>query len=798
MDLTSTPPGYPGLAPTWTSSAKAGVGTAIANPSRVWFTISHGILNEIYFPSLDQANTRDFGFIVTDGKEFFSEEKRHTAHCIEPLGEGVAGYRLVNTCCQNRYRITKIIITDPQRDVLVQKIKFEPLQGNVADYHLYALLAPHLDNQGSGNNGWLGDYKGVPMLFAQYNDTALALACSVPWLGRSCGYVGASDGWQDLQKHKKLTQYYPEVKDGNIALVAEVDWKRSEGECVIVLGLGSDHYEAGQEARASLLFDFDEMMQAYISQWKQFQNQCRCRNLGSHKKDAFNLYRVSTAVLETHKGKKFEGGIIASLSIPWGDARQDKNIGGYHLVWARDQVEAATAFLAAGNVEDARDTLFYLMCTQEADGHWPQNMWLNGKSFWHGIQMDETAFVILLADLLRRYRGLGDLEIWPMIRQAAQFIIFSGPATMQDRWERNTGFSPFTLATEVAALLAAADFAEEVGEDHAAEYLRQIADIWNTNIEQWTYAANTSIAQEMEVDGYYVWISSPKVVELNSIHDDVIPIKNLTDGEKEFRTVDVVSPDFLGLVHFGLRAANDPRIVNTIKVVDHFLKTETATGPVWHRYRYDGYGEHDDGSPYDGSGKGRGWPLLTGERAHYEIAAKNFKEVEHLLKVMSAQTSPGGFFPEQIWDGPDIPERELFNGHPSGSAMPLVWAHAEYIKLLRSIRERKVFDMPPQPVKRYQIDKVISPFFQWRFDHACAFLPAGKILKIELKAQAKVCWTVDAWNTVDETSTRDSGFNIHFVDLPTEKLEVGGEIEFTFYWLRSDRWEGKNFKIQVR
>lgn len=108
-------PGQPGLAPRWTSSSKSGVGTPVNTQSRLWFTVSHGIINEIYYPNVDRANTRDFGLLVTDGSAFFSEEKRDTEHKIEPLAQGVPGYRLTNTCKQGRYRIIKTIVIDSDR-----------------------------------------------------------------------------------------------------------------------------------------------------------------------------------------------------------------------------------------------------------------------------------------------------------------------------------------------------------------------------------------------------------------------------------------------------------------------------------------------------------------------------------------------------------------------------------------------------------------------------------------------------------------------------------------------------------
>ena len=797
MDIENqtTAPGAPGGKSRWTSSAKCGVGTSVNAQSQIWFTLSHGIVNEVYYPRLDQANTRDLGLIVTDGKDFFSEEKRHTNSVSRIIKPGVPAYQFTNTCNHKRYRITKTIFTDPRRPCLLQRVRFEALSGDLKDYQLFALLAPHLANQGAGNDGWLGDYKGFPMLFAQRDGTALALACSIPWRAGSCGFVGTSDGWQDLQANKRLTQHFGKASNGNIALTGEIDLAAAKGEFVLALAFGRDPDEASQHTRASLLEPFEELKKEFDDGWEQFQN--GCTNLSMAAEGEPDFYRTSTAVMKIHLSKHFVGGAIASLSIPWGFSKGDNDLGGYHLVWPRDQVESAGALLACGDVAGARDILRYLLPTQEADGHWPQNMWLDGSSYWKGVQLDEAAFPILLADALRRAKALDGIQAWPEIRRAVTYIVRNGPVTLQDRWEEDGGYSPFTLAVVIAGLLAAADFADEAKEKNVATYLRETADAWNSQIDRWTYVTATPLAKKLNVDGYYVRIAPPDSADAASPSQGFVPIKNRPISDPKMTMSQVISPDALALVRFGLRAADDPKIVNTVKAIDEMLKTESATGPLWHRYNDDGYGEHEDGSPFDGTGIGRGWPLLGGERAHYELAAGRSKEADRLRKVMEAQAGPGRFFPEQVWDAADIPSRELFNGRPSGSAMPLVWAHAEYIKLVRSLRDGHVFDLPPQTVKRYLTEKTVSSRVIWRFHHKIRSLPAGKTLRIETLASAIIHWSADEWKTVQDVKTRDIGLGIHFVDLLTQSLPEGKQIKFTFYWPEADRWEGSDFTVCV-
>jgi glucoamylase len=794
-------PGWPGIPPRWTSSAKSGMGTALNRSSRVWFTLSHGIFDEIYYPRLDQACTRDMGHIVTDGIDFFSEEKRQTQQQVKKLAKGVPAYQVINTCMDGRYRIQKEIITDPHRDVVLQYTQFMPLKGTLGNYHLYVLLAPHLGNRGTGNNAWIGEYKGVPMLFADRDGDALALACSVPWLKRSTGFVGVSDGWQDLSRHKMLTWSYDRAENGNVALTGEVDLLKSEGNFVIALGFGLNHAEAGQRVLASLSDGFEIARSVYIREWQDWQNTLLPLALDGDESDERNLYNISMAVMRTHESKRFPGGLIASLSIPWGFAKGDDDLGGYHLAWPRDLVESAGGLLAAGAHTDARRVLYYLQVTQEADGHWPQNMWLDGRPYWEGIQMDETAFPILLVDLTYREHALlpNDLtRLWPMVRRAAGFLVCNGPVTPQDRWEEDPGYSPFTLAVEIAALLAAADLADLNQESATAAYLRETADAWNASMERWIYVNHTDLAHKIGVDGYYVRVAPPEIAEAPSPAGGYVPIKNRPPGQSSAPAAQIVSPDALALVRFGLRAADDPRIVNTVKVIDAVLKVETPFGPAWHRYNEDGYGEHEDGSPFDGTGIGRAWPLLTGERAHYELAANHQEEALCLLHTMEAFANDGGLIPEQIWDTSNIPESELYFGKPSGSAMPLVWAHAEYVKLCRSLRDKRVFDMPPQTVHRYIVEQRGSPYAIWRFNHKCQTISTGKTLRVEVLAPALIHWSLDGWQTNHDTGTRETSLGIHVADLPTSKIPGGTTLVFTLYWPLEDRWESLEQTVLVK
>jgi glucoamylase len=681
---------------------------------------------------------------------------------------------------------------------VLQRIRFTPLEGTIDDHHLHVLAAPHLGNRGAGNTAWVGEVKGVPMLLARRHGYALALACSSPWLARSVGFVGSSDGWKDLVLHNRMEWLHPRAENGNVALCGEVDIRGCGGAFVLSVGFGASPAEAGHHALASLQGGFDEALAAYVQEWLSWQESLL--DLEPHEAGRRNLYRVSTAVLGTHEARDFPGGAIASLSIPWGFSKGDEELGGYHLVWPRDLVETAGGLLAAGARRDACRVLAYLRATQEADGHWPQNMWLDGTPYWGGVQMDETAFPILLVDLAKRERALGADDVaqfWPMVRRAAGYLVRNGPVTQQDRWEEDPGYSPFTLAVEIAGLLAAADLAELNHERPIATYLRETADCWNSSIERWIYVSDTEFARQAGVEGHYVRVTPDDMESTDAARHARVSVKNRAPECGTMLAAQMVSPDALALVRFGLRAADDVRILNTVKVIDAHLRVDTPAGPVWRRYNGDGYGEHADGSPFDGSGVGRPWPLLTGERAHYELAAGRRDEALRLSRVLGALANEGGLLPEQVWDAPDLPEKQLFFGRPAGSAMPLAWAHAEYIKLQRSLRDGRVFDTPPQTVERYVNGRLGSAIHPWRFNHKCRTLPVGRTLRVEVLAPAVVRWTPDGWRTAHDAATRDVGLGVHLVDLPTEALPAGAAVDFTFRWTEVDRWEGTDFRVAL-
>ncbi len=797
--MTNNAPGGPGIEARWTSSAKDGVGSVLSPNSRVWFTVSHGILNEIYYPRVDQACTRDCGLIITDGETMW-DEKRDLDHHVELMDRLVPAYNLTNTAPDGSFRIIKKIVTDPKRDVVLQRIKFEDLKPELGrNFKLYALLAPHLVNKGADNTGWRGDYKGIPMLFATGGSSALAFAPSVPWRRMSVGYVGTSDGYQDIAHHKQMTCEYERATLGNIAMTGEIDLESCDGEFTLAIGFGRVPEEAGHRTRASLHDGFYMAFDAYAESWRKWHKELEVLDRTDNSV-TLDPYRVSASVIRAHEATAFTGGYIASLAIPWGFSKGDDDLGGYHLVWPRDLCETAGALAAMGAKDEVRNVLLYLQTVQEFDGHWPQNMWLDGSPYWSGLQMDECAFPILILDMAHRHKMLkpGDLEDFlPMALKAASFVARFGPVTGQDRWEEDAGYSPFTLAVEIAALVAAADLFQQCGYEREAQYVLETADTWNDQIERWTYASGTELAKSLKIDGYYVRISPVDESDAESPVDGFVAIKNRPPEDYNQRASMIISPDALALVRFGLRGADDQRIKDTITAIDHLLKVDLPQGPGWRRYNLDGYGEHADGGAFNGTGIGRVWPLLSGERGHYEVMAGNMKNAQEMLEMMEKSANSGALLSEQVWDSDDIPDKELIRGRPTGSAMPLVWAHGEYVKLLRSIRDGKVFDLPPQTEERYIKQKTVGTYFQWRFNNKPSSFPKGKKLRIEALAPCRVHWTTDRWSTQKEAESHDTGLGVYVADLDTADLPSGAVVTITFFWPEVDKWEGTDFGVRV-
>jgi glucoamylase len=774
-------PGAPGSEPRWTGGYKDGVGTAISSASPVWFSISHGILNEVYFPRLDTAAMRDGQLLVTDRKGGFWEEKRDLIHDTQYLDDRTPGFVITNREAHGRFTIRKRVFTWPRLPVLLQAIDIET-DGD--DYRWFYLLAPHLDNHGYGNSAKIDPLRdGTPATLVWRNGIYLCQTADIPLIRQSVGYVGVSDGWAELRKTGDLP-VYDVAENGNLAVTSE--WKAVPGQTqYLITSFGRTVEEAKFAAHLAINEDKAAIEHAYVAEWHHYFDGLGGILPSDH--PHARMQRISAMVLKVHQDKIFSGGIIASLSIPWGNAAGDGNIGGYHLIWPRDMVEAANAFLTLDDVDDARLALDFLRASQSADGSWPQNFWLNGNPYWAGSQLDETAFPIHLAYQLTRRQP--HLDVYPMVKKAMAYVATHGPVTQEERWEEDGGYSPSTLAAMIAGLILGGQIARENGDLASAEYVESLADYWAQSIDRWTFTEEGTAVPDHP--RHYERIHPvADVAEDGNIHNGYVPIKNLPGGQLLFPEVSVIDGGFLELVRYGIKRADDPHIVESVEAYDAALKTEMPYGPVWHRYNHDGYGEGPNGEPYTGIGKGRAWPLLTGERGHYDLALG--QSAERYLHAMEQAATVGGLIPEQVWDADAVPEHELSFGRPTGSASPLVWAHSEFLKLLHSEQSGHVFEQYAPVAKRYQ-HFTGQPLDYWQFNHQIQnWNPGTERIRVATTAPAKLIFTLDGWQTSETIELTATPIGCYYADVA---LNGSHALEFTFYWPEADRWEGKNFQI---
>ena len=786
-------PGRPGIAPKWTRSDKDGVGTAYSPSSPVWWAVSAGVLDEVYYPTIDRPQVRDLQLMITDGRTFAHDERRNTRSTTERLCGESLGYRIVNEDHDGRYRIEKQVISAPHAACVLTRVHFQPAAEWRGKLKLYVLMAPHLAGGGSGNTAQEAEFSGQKLLVANCGEDWLALGATRPFDGTSCGFVGESDGWQDLMDNDQLDWQYDIAADGNVAVIAEIPLE-ADGDTDFTIGLAfSTHVHGAATALLqSLAVPFAAHQQRFQEQWTRA---CRhLTDLSEQSGDEGALFRFSHSLLLAHEDKTYQGAMIASLSIPWGESKGDDDLGGYHLVWTRDMVNSALGLMACGNTETPFRALIYLACSQNEDGGFPQNFWIDGEPYWTGIQLDEVAFPILLAWRLHEGGHLRDFDPWPMVRAAAGYLVRHGPVTPQERWEENCGFSPSTLAANIAALTCAAAFAKDRGDDGLATLFQDSADFLNSHVEGWTVTTQGTLLEG--VARHFVRIKPASPDEPQPCEDPnsgTLSLRNRKPGEQsDFPAKDIVDAGFLELVRYGLRPADDPLIADSLKVVDACLKVETPFGPVWRRYNHDGYGQRDDGGPFDGWGVGRAWPLLTGERAHYELA--NGRDVHTLVKAIEQFTNGTGLLPEQVWDEADRPEIHMSLGRPTGSAMPLMWAHSEYVKLLRSLKDGQVYDRIPVVADRYLSGRSRTDLEFWKFNRQVGLIAADATLRVLADTPFRLRFSTDRWDFTQDLDSSVTSIGISYADISPGEDDV----TFTFYWTEADRWEGRNFTVSRR
>ena len=697
----ATAPGAPGESTPWTEADKDGFGTSTTTGSKVWHTLDDGRLTEVYYPNLGTPSIHDLELIVTDGKTFAQRDSDAPGRTVALTDPRSLTYRQVITR-PGRYRLTKTYVTDPARDALVVDVRFESLDGGV--YTVYARLDPALDNGAMDDSGSTFDSSVV----ATDGRVASSLLAQPSFRKLSSGYAGtASDGWRDLSSDYDMDFTYRSAPNGNVVQTAETALTGKPGGQSLTLAVGfarGSTRDAWGVARAALNGGFATASSAYAAGWHGYLAGLKPRPASAS--GIAQDYDVSVMTLAASEDKTYGGGYIASPSMPWvwADPTKIENpSGAYHLVWSRDLYQIATALLAAGDRGGAERSLDYLFDRQQkADGCFPQNSTIDGKEHWTNLQLDQVAFPIVLAWQL----GRRDATTYKQhVEPAVQCILANGPETQQERWENQGGWSPATIASEIAGLICAADLARANGDGQAAKAWEKTADEWYANVDDWTYTTTGPYGS----GDYFLRITkdaNPNASTAYNIGDS---------GPAAIDQRKVVDTSFLELVRLGVKRTNDPQILSTLAVTDAQLGVDTPNGRFWHRFDFDGYGEQKDGSQWnfgfpsnqteDWSQNvtiGRIWPIFAGERGEYEVAAGRGPAAAAHLAAMANAGNEGRMIPEQVWDQfPPSGSAGFPRGEATLSASPLAWSHAQLVRLAWSIDGGRPVERPRIVACRY-------------------------------------------------------------------------------------------------
>jgi glucoamylase len=677
-------PDGPGVGSAWTTGAKQGLGTATTLQSKVWYTIAQGIVTEVYFPQVDTPDVQDLQLIVTDGATFVDLERDATAHQVELVDPQALTYRQINDAKSGKYRITRTLVTDPDRPTVLMETRFQALSGG--PYNVYVLYNPSLGNSGMGDTGATAGN----VLVASDGGIASALASSPGFTQASNGYSGvASDGLADLRAHKHLTTLFDQASTpGNVVQIGRIP-VGGDTTFTLALGFGATRAEATANANASLAAGFAAVRSAYESGWHGYLGGLKAAPNSVTANGLTTQYTVALMALKAHEDKTFQGANIASLTVPWGQAVSADFCctPGYHAVWARDLYEVATALLAAGDTGAPNRSLDYLLTVQQRpDGSMPQNTRLDGTPVFGSLQMDEVAFPIILAWQINRT----DAATWAKLKKSADFIVNRGPFTPEERWEEAGGISPSTIAAEIAGLVTAADIADKNGDTASRDRYLATADDWQRHVEDWTFTTTGPFGDH----AYYVRIDDNQ--DPNDGHN--LGIANGGGNHDERAVVDA---GFLELVRLGVKPANDAKVAASLPEVDATLAVSIpGEGDLFHRYNHDGYGETANGDPYTGNGVGRLWPIFTGERGEYELANGDTAQALARLKTMAKAANAGFMIPEQVWDDPDGKGRFTL-GQGTDSATPLAWSMAQFVRLAQSLDAGKLVETPAVVAARY-------------------------------------------------------------------------------------------------
>lgn len=681
----------------WESAGKQGIGTALSLRSKLWFTLQGGSLTEVFYPTADIANVQLLQFIVVDPvKKTVETERDDATHTIKPLRPDSLSFQQINTAKSGGWTITKSYTTDPERDSLLIDVRF---LSNDKNLNLYVYYDPSLGNSGMGDTASLKFGKDNVEAALVVEKTAPLVASALlftsPLAEQTNALYQVNDGLTQLRQNRKIVDPHDKAANGNVIQMARIT---NPQRFTAILSFGKESQSASDTAVLSRSKGFIKCQSEYDKAWSDYVR--RLPRVGKKHQAQFNY---AAMVLRASEDKTHRGGNVASLSNPWitGSAANGPYVGGYHLVWARDLYHVATAYIAVNDLDSANRALDYLFSVQQRpDGSYPQITWLDGRPLGDSIQMDEVSYPLILAYQLMRFDAQTFIK---HIKPTADFIVKTGPKTQQERWEEKPGYSPSTIAAEIAGLVCAAAIAKRNGDATSAQKWLAVADEWKTNIDIWTATTTGKYG-----DGnYYLRITkngkpdAGEKIELNN-----------NAGVADER--EIVDAGFLELVRLGIKSPDDKLILKSLKVVDKLLLVKTPSGDGFFRYNRDGYGEMYDGRPWNWdlkyTGKGHLWALLSGERGEFEIAAclrgahgkiaatACLSGAEKRLDAMSGFANDGMMIPEQVWD---LPNSVFSFGEGAGSATPLAWSMAQYIRLAINLKQRKNIDTPDIVAARY-------------------------------------------------------------------------------------------------
>lgn len=732
-------------APTWSAATKTGIGTAYidystAQPaSTVWFSLANGVLTETMFGMIHEIQLKDLLFSVK-GDGFDQSELGATDSKTAYIDTDAQGrprslaYKLVNTAKNGAYEIEKQVFTDPAANSVVLRVTFRAKKGSITP-----TLIAH-----PGLNGLIGGEA----------------------LDAANGELHAEKAGTHLVI--KSTAALTKGATAPDELRAELAPVTTEATYDFVIGFGHSRAEAEAAADASLKRGHDAVLAAYNGGWEQYLSKLSALDsLAPLSEDGGKLLSASAMVLKASEDKLHPGALIASLSTPWGETvSATKPATGYRAVWPRDFYQCAMALLALGDRETPVAAMNYLKTVQVtastpdnkgATGWYLQKTHVDGTPEWIGVQLDQTAMPIMLAWKLSQAGLLDKTALNALyaseLKAAATFLAKGGeialqfnkakitpPDTQQERWEEQAGFSPSTTAAIVSGLTVAAEIAAGAGDQKGAKLYRASADKIAGAVEKTMATTKPVQPGQGKTPPRYLRIAPAGRPDAG----DKLQVRNGKTARPEESYLDA---GFLELVRYGVRAPNNPTILASLRYLDdetlpddlrvkyefHFAGSDRAY-PGWRRYSDDGYGEDaatganfgaetedrlqkDVDSGQSSNQRGRVWPIFTGERGHYELAVAAAKQGgatdadiqavrDTYVRAMELFANQGLMIPEQVWDGVGAnPNNRFTAGAGTDCATPLAWSHAEYIKLLRSLRDRQIWDRYAPVADRYAAAK---------------------------------------------------------------------------------------------